>query len=261
MSELGPDARSILDAARGGDEPTDADRKRVHTSLARRIGVGAAILGTTTATTASAGGATLAGVSVGVSTFTKAVVIVVGFVGVIGGGTYVVRRMTAPKPQPAHVATTNDTAKEPVKETTKDTASPAPTNAPVIATPEPTVAPDPAPTPVVKVTASPMPIVAPTSAPTTAPSAKKSAFDDELAAMQQAQAVLGSDPQKALTLLDAQSKQFPSGAFAQERAGMRVVALCELGRPEARAQAEAFLAAHPQSPMALRIRSACKIGE
>jgi hypothetical protein len=249
MTELGPDARSILDAARGGDEPTDADRKRVHVSLARRIGVGAAILGTTTATSASAGGATIVA---GVSSLTKAVVLVVGIVGVLGGGTYVVRRLVAPKPAPTTVSTTATTATTIVTPTKTATPIVEPT-----AAPEPTIDPTPAPAPPPIATLAPAPIVAPAAAP----SAKKSSFDDELAAMQQVQAVLGSDPQKALAMIDAQSKQFPNGAFAQERAGMRVVALCELGRPEARAQAEAFLAAHPQSPMALRIRSACKIGE
>jgi hypothetical protein len=43
MNELGPEARAIVDAARGADLPTDADRDRVRASLAARLAAGAVV--------------------------------------------------------------------------------------------------------------------------------------------------------------------------------------------------------------------------
>lgn len=242
MSDLGPEARAILDAAQGGDDPTDADRRRVHSSIARRVGVGAAILGTTATTSATAGGATIVA---GVTSMTKVVLLVVGLVGAVGGGAYVVHRVTAPKS--TTVATTKPT--------------------PVIA-PAPIPMPDPTPMPApMETVAAPTPTPTPTVAPApiaiaAASETKKSSFDDELALMQKAQAALGAgNPQGALALLDEGAKRFPNGALSEERVGMRVLALCEIGRSDARAQAETFLAAHPSAPMAEHIRSACGIAK
>ena len=58
MSDLSPDAKSLLDSARSGDEPTSADDARTQRALAAQLGVGLAIAASTTAsTTAAAAGA------------------------------------------------------------------------------------------------------------------------------------------------------------------------------------------------------------
>jgi hypothetical protein len=52
--------------------------------------------------------------------------------------------------------------------------------------------------------------------------------------------------------------RFPSGALAEERDASRVLALCAAGRAaEARVIATDFLAKHPRSPAASRVRASC----
>lgn len=67
-------------------------------------------------------------------------------------------------------------------------------------------------------------------------------------------------PTSALAVLDEHASRFPSGAFATERAGLRVLALCEAGRTEEglRARAE-FLREAGKAPIAARVRHACEI--
>jgi len=72
LSELGPDARSLLDAVREGDEPSSADAARIRARLALQLGVTAAAgtIGTLTAKSAAgaagAAGAGAAGTAGGV---------------------------------------------------------------------------------------------------------------------------------------------------------------------------------------------------
>jgi hypothetical protein len=64
-------------------------------------------------------------------------------------------------------------------------------------------------------------------------------------------------PARALLLLDAQDAAFRDGVLAVERRAARVLALVALGRvKEARALAGRFLASHPASPLAKRLRAA-----
>lgn len=58
MSGLSPEARSIIEAARGGDEPTPQDRTRIRSSLIVRVGAGIAAA---SATTSAESGAAAAG--------------------------------------------------------------------------------------------------------------------------------------------------------------------------------------------------------
>lgn len=84
-----------------------------------------------------------------------------------------------------------------------------------------------------------------------------SSMPSELAALQQARAALGAgDPARALSMLDAYVTRFPHGVMAQEAAVLRIEALVRAGdRPAAQRAADAYLAAHPQSPYLDRIRS------
>jgi RNA polymerase sigma-70 factor (ECF subfamily) len=62
----------------------------------------------------------------------------------------------------------------------------------------------------------------------------------------------------ALAALDQHARLYPNGFLAEERAGERVLALCDLGRTaEASEAARAFLARYPRSPLAVRVKGSC----
>ena len=68
-------------------------------------------------------------------------------------------------------------------------------------------------------------------------------------------ALRAGDAARALALFDRHAVLFPGGALAEERDAERALALAELGRAvEAHAAAEAFLKAHPTSPLSARLR-------
>jgi RNA polymerase sigma-70 factor (ECF subfamily) len=81
----------------------------------------------------------------------------------------------------------------------------------------------------------------------------------ELTLLRRAQgARRAGDPSRALALLDAHARAFPHAVLAPEREAARVLTLCDLGRlAEGRAAQAAFLASHPESPLAPRVRAAC----
>ncbi|MEM6293260.1 MAG: hypothetical protein AAGA54_18455 [Myxococcota bacterium] len=97
----------------------------------------------------------------------------------------------------------------------------------------------------------------PGSAPEPAPSA--SSLAAETRALQQARAALKDGrPQDALSKLDRAAQAFPDGALIEERAALRVLALCEAGRAdEGRAAAAAFETTYPRSAHAKRVANAC----
>jgi len=71
-------------------------------------------------------------------------------------------------------------------------------------------------------------------------------------------ALQSGDPEKALALLSNQAAEDEGQKLREERAAARVLALCKLGRvDEANAEAAAFLAQNPRSPLAARVRKAC----
>ncbi len=71
-------------------------------------------------------------------------------------------------------------------------------------------------------------------------------------------AIQRADYGTALARLDEHQRQFPNGVLTEERTAARVVALCGAGHvPEARSLATSFLAKHPSSPLAPRVRSSC----
>jgi hypothetical protein len=68
--------------------------------------------------------------------------------------------------------------------------------------------------------------------------------------------VASHDPNGALVALDDYQRQFPRGALAPEAAVLRIEALAQQGdRSRATVLARKFLAAHPKSPQAARLRS------
>jgi hypothetical protein len=70
------------------------------------------------------------------------------------------------------------------------------------------------------------------------------------------------DGHGALTQLALHQRLHAHGKFATERSGLRVLGLCALGRvEEAERERDAFLAAHPNAPIAARVRRACALAE
>ncbi len=81
---------------------------------------------------------------------------------------------------------------------------------------------------------------------------------DEIARVREAQSVLAKQPKQTLAVLDALDRDHPRGVFMQERAALRVFALCASGDADrARAQAVSFIAKHATSPWVARVRASC----
>lgn len=82
-------------------------------------------------------------------------------------------------------------------------------------------------------------------------------ISDEIAAFDRARAALDAgDSDRALALVDVYEKRFPSGTFVQEAEVLRVQALSRKGDSSgARRVGQRFLAAHPTSPHAARVRA------
>lgn len=278
MSDMSPDAKSLLDAARDGDEPTGADDARTRRALVAQLGVGLTIAASTTATTsAAAAGAAGAGAGVGgavvgassAGVLIAKVIVGIAVVGGIGAGGASLYRSRSPEisaPPAVSVATaaprSRATAAAPAPQmqiapapltTTPPTralpATAAAAAAPATATATPMATANTAPSPTVLF---PRPV--PKPAPPTV-----STLDDETRLVRDADAALrGGDAARALTLLDEHARLFPSGVLAEERAAERVLALCALGRTgEARTAAATFLRDRPLSPLATRVRSSC----
>ncbi len=123
----------------------------------------------------------------------------------------------------------------------EETAPPAPAPAPAPAPPRPAATREPAP---------------PRPAP---PGDGPGSLAAEAESLARAQAALqGGEPDRALTELTAHARQFPRGALREEHDALRAIALCTAGRTrEGRGEAQAFLRAHPTSPLAERVRGAC----
>jgi hypothetical protein len=84
----------------------------------------------------------------------------------------------------------------------------------------------------------------------------------EMENLGQLRTLASSDPVAALALATEGQQRFPTGVFVEEREAIAVGALVRLGRAaEARARAEAFLAAHPRSAFAERLRALTGAGE
>jgi hypothetical protein len=63
----------------------------------------------------------------------------------------------------------------------------------------------------------------------------------------------------ALSLVAELDERHPRTLFGEERSATRVLAVCLLGEPSARARAEAFLEARPTSVYSDRVRKLCGV--
>lgn len=277
MTELGPDARSLLEAARGGDEPTSEDHARVRAAVAARLIVGVAA-GGAAGTLAKAAGASVGGtaggaasaVAVPVGVATKAI-LVVALVSAAGVGTAVVVHPSPPATAPVVTRLAPSAAARGIAGSRPGGANPTP---PPVGARSAEASADPTLTPSSEsasansspASASPSPPSASASAGPMAPSHTRAPATDveaEVLLIAGAHSALqADDPAGALILLDEHARRFPAGALGEERDACRVASLCALGRnAEARAAAARFLGAFPNSPHAARVRASCGAAE
>ncbi|MBK9260760.1 MAG: hypothetical protein IPM54_13195 [Polyangiaceae bacterium] len=264
MNELGPDAREILREGRDGDNPSPADRARIHSALMAAIVAGAAEAAAGQASTtaanaaddvglpASVGAAKPVAVSIVGSAFAKGIFVV--FVGAAGIGAMVAWPKVGAVKAPVTPQVMSNAA------ASVSTAIEIPPPAATAAEPSEKIAD----IPEVMVTAE-LPQKAPPARPAASitPSRTNEETADSLIAetqrLREAHGALQSgDAEKALALLSEQKAEVEGQKLREERAAARVLALCKLGRvDEANAEAAAFLAQNPRSPLAARVRKAC----
>lgn len=228
MSDLPEDLAALLRAAREEEDPTEADLQAVRSAVAARLLAAAAAGTATTLVTKTA-------VAVAKGAIFKGVVAWIGAGVAIGGVvSIVVVLATADRPAPAPVAA-------------------VPPAVPVVAPASPRSEP----APIASIAPRPAPVVA-RPAPS-APTVKPASLQDETRALAAVQRALrDQQPDEALRLLEDQERSFQGGALAEERAAAHILALCAAGRlTEARAAAARFLTAHPDSPVAARVRASC----
>lgn len=257
---LDPETRALFDEAAPFEEPTFEDRARIQAKVAARAG--AAVF--------ASGGVGLASKAAAASTGAKAAAstgalakgaAVLALVAAAGGGAYGVRRHAAwletehaarpPVPASALAVTpTPAAARSPSPSPPPSESAPSQDQARTPSRAEPTLA-------------APPSESSPPSAWRRAPSASSAhegSFQEELALVGEAQRALREgDAPRALALTDRHAALFPRGQLSEERAGVRTLSLCTLGRPGARALGERFVREHPTAPLAGRVRSVCEL--
>jgi hypothetical protein len=288
MKDLSPAARELVEAHRTDRTLTPADRKRIkHNVMLQVAALGATTAVVTTATVKAAG----------MSLASKVVVLALGVTavtGVVSVSVWALRARAPGNPTPSATserAMIDVAAREPgptpAPTVTPTVAAPAaarpraPTAArAVVAVPPRALARPPAPTPRVAAAAAPASALPPAvstavdsrhrdqvktidePAETPTPAATVVVPPDpepELRALREARDDLRAGrPASAYRRLDDFGRQRGGGMLAQERSALSAIALCQWQPgPQARARAADFLRSAPESPLAIRVRSAC----
>lgn len=246
MSELSPEARRLLMAARADAEPTAADRARVQAMVVAAIAMPAA----------SAAAATSAGAQVGVG-------VTSGFLSKLGAAV-LVTSLTVAGGYGAYRATTSD--HKPAVTATSVVAATRPTANAALPSPDDELT-APVTTPSVAV-AVPAPVSSATrirtraSLPARRSTPERSAqVAKEIVWISSAESALDQrSPALALQALQQHARLFPTGELRQERLGLRAIALCALhGGAASMRGARAYLAHYPSSMLAERVRDACRV--
>lgn len=220
MSDLSSEARALVSDGRGVLRPTTADRARIASRLAQRLGASVVL---------SAQTSFAAPKSPAFSTLSS----VVAALGLLAAGTtYSLARSEAPAAAgPAWSVAAH--------------ASTAPASLPCVAAPAPSAVAldkdDPSPSPAAR----------------RAPSADRLGEEVELLSRATSQ-LRGGNASAALELLEQHRRQFPAGRLVEERRAARAQALCALG-DRGGAQVELTRLAHtaPRSPHVVRAQRAC----
>lgn len=84
-------------------------------------------------------------------------------------------------------------------------------------------------------------------------------LERELELIGQAKSALrGGDAKETLRILSEHKTDFPRSSFGEERAFLKMTALCDLGqKKQARREAERFLKKHPKSALTPRVETLC----
>jgi len=213
------------------DAMSDRNRQRV------LAGIGLATAGLTASTAAASTGATSAVVKAGffkgVSAATVKWIAICSVAALVPTGVWVARSQRTVSMASVPAATTPAIA--PVAKQSEPTIAPVDTALPVDEGSEAKTAP----------------------APQVAQPAASTTLADEVAALQIARTALaGHDPSGAIVALDRYKSRFPSGKLGPEATVLRIDALNQRGdRAAASSLGDRFLAAHPHSPYAERVRS------
>jgi hypothetical protein len=246
MDDLSPGARSLLQAADTYDDPSPDDAARVRRAVLTRVGA----IGLTAAViTAGSTQAKAASVMSIAAKLTAALAITAG--GVAASWSYVNHNreiaVATPAPMKAKPA-----VQGPV------TPPPAAAPAPAIVSPEDVKLEEDA--PVVKAPRSTARSARPEPAEKTEPSAAD--LEAEMKLIRGADSALRAGrASEALALLAQHQAEHPKASLAHEREGLRAIANCQVGAGGSSAAAERFLSRSPHSPLAPRLRSACRVGE
>ena len=240
-----PFERGLLESY-SAEQPSAAARTRA-------LGIASVAAGTVATIGVAAGAGAAAPKAAGLAGLAVFKWVVIG-VAVAGAATTVV--VVRPDPEPVVVVTTSTKA-SPVAPA-KATAAVAPTPQVTAAAEARVEPPAISPADLRAAPSAPAP-VAPRATPVAAaPAAPASgSLPAEIAALDRARKALeGGDPAQALTLVDAYQSQYPNGTFSEEAEVLRIEALAKRGdRARATSAGQRFLAAHPTSPHAARIRA------
>jgi hypothetical protein len=229
-------SRVLLESARGDHSAPGAAQRALHA-----LGVGVAV--TTVAAAAKAGAST------GLSTKWAGLLVVKWLgLGVLAGVTTLVSveyAVSARANAPLVAAPAARRAAAPLATIALNAAPPAPE-----ATPEASQLPEAPPARPASAVSTGSGAAEPAAEPPVAPAA------DQLSALRRVRAaLLAQAPERALKLLDAFARQHRDSSLAEEAAVLRIEALADLGRDDARALAEDFLRQYPHSAYAQRVRS------
>ncbi len=285
MSNLSSEARRVIALARRADDPNAGDQQRVGRGLARRLGTGATAMLISVGTAKAAAGtaiATTLGKSVLFVAVSTAVALSLGqpssraanTASDSARGTYastaaanVVNHTSVPASNIASQATNSARQAEEanIAKTVSDSrkiSSPPASESPQFAAAreaaaEKEVGVSPTVTSGRRAATGkfePLPEVA-----TAAPDPNIDPLQAETAALREAQRALRTgDPASAISLTKKQDAIFRAGALGQERAAVRIFALCGVGNVlQARSEAQDFIRRWPRSPMLSRVRNAC----
>jgi len=225
--EMSADLRQLVDGARGGDDPTAADRNRVRAALVASLAAGGGV---------ASGGAGKLGLL-----GRAGLVVLVG--ALLAGGVWWFASTSG--------GDHGDRA-TPVVAT-----EPAPVRAPdpaPVAQPPAAIPTDAAPA------ADAAPRVEATERPKPRAPRDAAQLAEEARLLREAEtARRAGELERASQKLDEHRRRFPRGVLASERDAARVLLLCDAGRTtEAKKLAASFLRRHPRSPLADRVRSACE---
>lgn len=247
MDDLSPGARSLLQAADTYDDPSSEDAARVRRAVMARVGV----IGITAAlVAASSTQAKAASVTSIAAKLTAALA-------VTAGGVAVTWSYVSPAEEPAPVAVV-----APMQAKTK-LAKPerAPGEPVVVVSPE-DVKPEEEKTAPATRGARIQRVVRESEKVEAKAGPTPADLEAEMKLIRGADAALRAGRSgEALSLLAQHQSEHPKASLAHEREGLRSIAQCQVGAAGSTAAAQRFIERSPRSPLAPRLRSACRINE